>query len=506
MLVADKGLDMSEKPLSPDQFENFDFRELPVGVYMTSLDGQFIVCNPTLRRLLELPLNGSVNANIEKYYANPADRKTVIQQAIKLAEQGKHTERIVLHLKVGDRDLYVEDYSKIVQNPSGQVVGFVGCMVDITSDFQSKQHERELQEKVEELSFDIGRILHANTTTLVMVIQSLNSVIQAFIGNPFGGHGLPSIEEIDYELTENANRLVSAIERFTKAGDEGRRLKALPSHKWEMLTKQMDALREFKQRIPVLESQPAALRVAAHTIGQISQSVAPGSLPRESVRDLQQAAWHLERLTTLIDVLKTRTAVMQMDYTLQSLREYITSDVRETAKRTTMTIESLVEQVVSRLASYAQSSRVEIKTHDIVNAKVLVNEREMVRALSNLLHNAIKYTWRRDLAKAPWISIHTKVENQKVYIEFENWGVPVSKEEIEQGLVFKLGYRGKWSTDRGRLGTGIGLTDSRRIAEAHGGGILIESHPTRIYKESHEDYFKQPFLTKVALYVPRAAN
>jgi len=497
---------MTDNLPSLDQFEHFDFRELPIGVYMISLDGQLIVCNRTLRKMLELPLEGPPNANIEDYYADPASRKMVIEQAIKVAEQGKHVERMILHLKVRDRNLYVEDYCKIMQNGQGHVSGFVGCMVDITSDFESKQHERELQERVEELTFDIGRILHANTTTLVMVIQSLNSVIQAFISNPFDGYGLPSIEEIESELTEQASRLASAIERFIKTGDDERRSKALPGHKWEMLTNQIEALRDFKERIPVLESQPVALRVSAHSIGQISQSIVPGSLPRESVRELQQAAWHLERLTTLIDVLKTRTAVMQMDYTLQSLREYITADVRETAKRATMTVESLIEQVVSRLASYAQSSRVDIKTYHIVDAKVMVNEREIVRALSNLLHNAIKYTWRRDQTKAPWVSIHTKLDNQKVNIEFENWGVPVSKEEIEEGLVFKLGYRGKWSTDRGRLGTGIGLTDSRRIAEAHGGGMLIESHPTRIYKESHEGYFKQPFLTKVTLYLQITSN
>jgi PAS domain S-box-containing protein len=497
---------MSDKPLSLDQFENFDFRELPIGVYMTALDGQFIVCNRTLRRMLGLPLDGQLKANIQDFYAERGDREATIAKAIQLAKQGKNIEREILRLRVLNRDIHVEDYCKIMQDEDGNVTGFVGCMVDITSDFESKQHERELQERVEELTFDIGRILHANTTTLVMVIQSLNSVIQAFISNPFGGYGTPSVDEVDAELTEHANRLAGAIERLTRAGDDARRSKALPVHKWELLSEQMSALREFKQRIPVLESQPAALRVAAHSISEICQSVEPGNLPRESVRDLQQAAWHLERLTTLIDVLKTRTAVMQMDYTLQSLREYITSDMREIAQRKVLAVDKLIEQAISRLASYAQSSRVDIKTFDIADVKVNVNEREIVRAISNLLHNAIKYTWRRDQTKAPWVSIRTKRDDGKVYIEFENWGVPISKEEIDQELVFRLGYRGKWSTDRGRLGTGIGLTDSRRIAEAHGGGIQIESNPTRQFDETKSDYFNQPFLTKVKLYLPVGGN
>lgn len=497
---------MSEKPPSIDQFEHFNFQELPIGVYMTSVDGQFIVANRIVRELLNLPLDGHLDANIINYYNNPADRDIVIAATKKMAEQGKKVDRGILHLKVDDRDLYVEDYCKILNDEDGKVTGFLGCMVDVTSEIDSRKHERELQERVEELTFDIGRILHANTTTLVMVIQSLNSVIQAFILNPFGTYGLPSVEEIDSELTEHANRLANAIQRFTKAGDEERRLEALPQHKWDALISQMNALREFKDRVPVLESQPVALRVSAHSIGQICQSVESGYLPREAARDLQQAAWHLERLTTLIDILKTRTAVMQMDYTLQSLREYVTSDIRETAERKTMVVDKLVEQAVSRLASFAQSSRVDIKTYEVADVKVTVSEREIVRALSNLLHNAIKYTWRRDQTRAPWVSIQARRENDKVYIEFENWGVPISKEEIERDLVFKLGYRGKWSTDRGRLGTGIGLTDSRRIAEAHGGGILIDSRPTRGFKEVDEDYFKQPFLTKVTLYLPIATK
>jgi signal transduction histidine kinase len=136
------------------------------------------------------------------------------------------------------------------------------------------------------------------------------------------------------------------------------------------------------------------------------------------------------------------------------------------------------------------------------------SEREMVRALSNLMHNAIKYSWRRDpeRTKPAWVSVRTKVKDQKVYVEFENWGVPIKREEIEKEKVFELGYRGEMSKDRGRLGTGIGLTDARRVAMSHGGYVEIESHPAyrNTSNEKQENYYSQPFLTRVTMVLPLA--
>jgi signal transduction histidine kinase len=124
--------------------------------------------------------------------------------------------------------------------------------------------------------------------------------------------------------------------------------------------------------------------------------------------------------------------------------------------------------------------------------------------LSNLLHNAIKYTWRRDKTIMPWVQVRAFQEGQFICVEFENWGVPISHEEIEQKLIFQLGYRGKWSTDRGRLGTGIGLTDADRVARVHGGEIRVESKPAApaLHPQDETMYYKQPFKTQVTLCLP----
>jgi signal transduction histidine kinase len=497
---------MPDKPPSLDQFDDFDFRELPIGVYMTSLDGQFIVANQTVRRMLELPLEGPVTANIEEFYPKPSARADAIEKAVKLAKQGKNVERDILHLKVHDRDLYVEDYCKIMQNADGNVIGFVGCWVDVTRDIETNLRERELRERIDELRFDIGRILHANTTTLVMVKQTLDAVVEAFEPKPYKDSSVPPAEEVVSMLTEYSNLLAGAIERFIQSADEERRLKALPPGRWSKLQGYTAFLREFKDRVPTPESYPATLRKLANDVGQIHAGIVPGFIPREPARELQNAAWHLERVANLIEVLETRAAVIQMDYTIHSLREFITSDVREPVEHKNVSVKALIDDCTKRLAEYARSLKIDIDRKDVDDIYIKANEREMVRAFSNLMHNAIKYSWHRDpeRAKPAWVSIRTKVKEQKVYIEFENWGVPIKREEIEKEKVFELGYRGEMSKDRGRLGTGIGLTDARRVAESHGGCIEIDSHPAyrNITNEKQENYYNQPFLTRVTMVLP----
>ena len=495
---------MSDKSPSLELFEQFDFQDLPIGIYKTSIEGRFIVANRIVREMLSLPLEGEVNANIINYYVNPADRDASITETKKLAEQGKHADRRILHLKAGGRELYVEDYCKILNDNEGRVVGFAGCMVDVTTEIDSRRHEVELQERVKELTFDIGRILHTSNTTLLMTDQTLTSIINVLEPNPFVGLSVPRSEELNKALAEKANLLARAISRFLQTADEERRLKSLAKNKWISLEGSVLLLQNFEKDIAEVELRPSVLYNIARNVSNVCSEIKPGFLPKEAVRDLHREAWHLLRVTVLYDALKTRDAVLQMEFTLQTLREYVTSDVRETAKREKIKVNYLVDQTIGRLSGYAQNSHVNIEILEKGGEFVYVNEREVVRALTNLLHNAIKYSWHREYPKPAWVSIRSISQDGKVFIEFENWGVPISSDEIRDGAVFDLGYRGLWSKDRGRLGTGIGLTDAKRVALAHGGDVLIESRPTRFSNVEAQDYYDQPFVTKATLMLPAA--
>jgi signal transduction histidine kinase len=98
---------------------------------------------------------------------------------------------------------------------------------------------------------------------------------------------------------------------------------------------------------------------------------------------------------------------------------------------------------------------------------------------SCLLDNAAKYSFAGKIDNKRTIDIYYEDVSlsgvQALKISIQNYGCPITKEEIEQRSIFELGYRGDFSGDKGRQGTGSGLYIVDRIVEAHSGKIEVES-------------------------------
>lgn len=490
--------------------ESIHFLDLPIGVYVVAIDGEFISCNRPVRQMLGLPPEGPVHANIASFYTDPKRRAQVLEKTIAADEDGLHLQRETLAFRVNGRDLWVEDYCRPLRDPvTRELTGFIGCLVDVTAEHEVERREHVLQDRIEELTIDIGRILHANTTTLLMTQQTLDGVAEALSQATLKDVIATPTEQLDEQSIEQAAGLAAAIENLLATIKPERRAQALPESQWQVLEDSLAPLKQVRDIIPGMEMRVPALRGKAHQIIMTVGQAAPGTLPREAVREVVRAATRLESTACLIDVLLSRMAIIQMDSTLRSLRDYITSDLRTHEQKERLAVRALIDQTVQQAGEFARSARVEIQRRDReYDGHVQGVERELVRALSNLLHNAIKYSWRRDRSKNPWVTVRAYRSELMACIEFENWGVPIAQEEIDQGLIFEVGYRGKWSKDRGRLGTGIGLTDAKRTAQAHQGDLRVTSRPANPGWVRPDDpaYYTQPFITTVTLCLPEATK
>jgi len=89
--------------------------------------------------------------------------------------------------------------------------------------------------------------------------------------------------------------------------------------------------------------------------------------------------------------------------------------------------------------------------------------------LDNLLENAHKYSPE----VASEISLSVGEQANTACFEVRDRGMGISEDDLPR--IFSAFFRGERSRSRGTGGVGLGLTLAKRIVEAHGGRIEVES-------------------------------
>ena len=94
-------------------------------------------------------------------------------------------------------------------------------------------------------------------------------------------------------------------------------------------------------------------------------------------------------------------------------------------------------------------------------------------AIQNLISNAIKYG-----GDARWVKVSARSgKHQTTVIAVEDRGLGITAEDV--GHIFEPFYRGREAVSRQIHGSGLGLHLVRRIVEAHGGKVSVQSEPGR---------------------------
>jgi len=102
---------------------------------------------------------------------------------------------------------------------------------------------------------------------------------------------------------------------------------------------------------------------------------------------------------------------------------------------------------------------------------IRMNREELKRAVRHLLDNALSYT-----PEYGSVTLATGIHGGQVYIEVRDTGIGITSGELP--LIFERFYRADKARSAKTGGMGLGLPIARRIVEAHGGTITVESTPS----------------------------
>lgn len=223
----------------------------------------------------------------------------------------------------------------------------------------------------------------------------------------------------------------------------------------------------------------------------------------EELREPEGAARQLASLRTIYEPLLTENRLG-----LYVVRNFL-SHVSETRygevvpqKLAPVNLRALLKELVDLHARMAAAKGVGISLDPQMEVPPIHGiEQELRRAIHNVLSNAVKYSYRSLPKHVREIKIWSKVpydpgfRRSRFSIVFQNYGLGVGPDELDRVTV--AGFRGRQAIAEVPIGSGIGLSEVKKIMKVHGGDLKLRS------LETHKDEEGRPtYLTEVELIFP----
>lgn len=160
--------------------------------------------------------------------------------------------------------------------------------------------------------------------------------------------------------------------------------------------------------------------------------------------------------------------IARLESLAASIGELTAVESREAIEKKGLDAESLAAMLISpwELELNQKKIRLELTVNTIT---VLADQQLLLRALGNILSNAVNYIEDGDFIGIRFSEVDSD-EGKQSCIEIMNNGPDIAADQRE--LIFTRLYRG--NSGRTSPGSGLGLSITREIIKLHGGGISVE--------------------------------
>jgi two-component system phosphate regulon sensor histidine kinase PhoR len=179
--------------------------------------------------------------------------------------------------------------------------------------------------------------------------------------------------------------------------------------------------------------------------------------PENARRFLEIVARQADRLDAIIE-------------DLLSLSRLERAGDHEPVDRPPTPLRPVMEAAVADVQEKARRKNIQLALDCPPQVQGLINQRLLEQALVNLLDNAVKYS--PDGGK---VELSAGIEGARLILRVRDYGCGIEPQHL--GRIFERFYRVDKARSREEGGTGLGLAIVKHIAQAHGGGVSVQSAP-----------------------------
>lgn len=141
--------------------------------------------------------------------------------------------------------------------------------------------------------------------------------------------------------------------------------------------------------------------------------------------------------------------------------------------RSKINITDLIGQLAADFSFQLREANMEIRlSYQEEIALILADGDKLMRALENLISNAIRYS-----KYGKFIDVSVKQRTDYVILQIMNDGMPISSADLP--YIFERFYRAEKSRSEHTGGSGLGLAIVKSIVDAHEGTITVSSNEQR---------------------------
>lgn len=221
----------------------------------------------------------------------------------------------------------------------------------------------------------------------------------------------------------------------------------------------------FKERENMLKDKEQAFSEIAHEMKTPLIGVKDLSL---NVADFEMEKEELNQNLILI----ANEANKALNFTNQILDLAFLEHGKKTLEFKNHSIDSIIQKSIERNKLYAETKNIAIEySSNGSNQKLTaeVNEENLVKAFSNIINNAIKYSKENSRVI---ISISSDADN--IYFTVKDFGYGIPGNDLDH--IFEKHHRGEYAKNHLIEGIGIGLTIADLVVKKHLGIISVTSN------------------------------